>query len=296
MNQVICNRLFSGVEGQFYKPLAVSCPLLPDYLFLLSTCPFQITYATLLAMGSVRRTSWRNFIPYLLLNLAISVGAVLLVLFFWTRRPTPPELAPTPTMNIATEIAALIPTATATLPPSPTPHVYVVQSGDTLFGISLELDIPVDILMAANNLINPDELSNGMILNIPSPEWIETFAERQATQAAIPTSTPTPYVEPPNVEIRGVVGAGDLETEAIRLNNIGGVADMEDWRLDDGEGHIYRFPAFTLHTGEVILNIGAGNNTVINLYWGLDDPILFSGKSLKLIDRQGRVHSAFEIP
>ncbi|MCK5646266.1 MAG: LysM peptidoglycan-binding domain-containing protein [Anaerolineales bacterium] len=232
----------------------------------------------------------------MLLNLAISVGAVLLVLFFWTRRPQPPELAPTPTMNIATEIAALIPTATATLPPSPTPHVYVVQSGDTLYGISLELDIPVDILMAANNIINADELSNGMILNIPSPEWIETLAERQATQAAIPTSTPTPYVEPPNVEIRGVEGAGDLDSEAIHLLNSGGRAEMEDWRLDDGEGHIYRFPTFVLHQGGFNLNIREGEDTPIDLYWGLDDPILFSGKTLKLIDRQGRVHSSFEIP
>jgi len=71
-------------------------------------------------------------------------------------------------MNLATEIAALIPTATATLPPSPTPHVYVVQPGDTLYGISLDLDIPVNILMAANNLVNADEISVSMRMKFQS--------------------------------------------------------------------------------------------------------------------------------
>lgn len=247
-------------------------------------------------MGSVRRSGWKQFIPYILLNVIISVGAVSLVLFFWTRRPKPPELIPTPTKNIATEIANRRPTATATLPPSPTPHVYVVQPGDTLFAIAIELDVSVESLMAANNLVNPDEISVGMRLTIPTQDWVERYEERLATQAAIPTATATEYVEPPNVEIRGVAGQGDLAREAVRFENTGGVADMEEWRVDDGEGNIYRFPAFTLHTGGFNLNIREGEDTPIDLYWGLDDPILFSGKTLKLIDRQGQVHSSFEIP
>jgi LysM repeat protein len=247
-------------------------------------------------MGSVRRSNWKQYIPYLLLNVAISVGAVSLVLFFWTRRPKPPELVPTPTKNIATEIAGRRPTPTATLPPSPTPHVYEVKPGDTLYGIALELEISVDGLMAANNLLNPDEISVGTLLTIPSLDWIERYEERLATQVAIPTATATPYIEPPNVEIRGVEGPGDLETEAIRFQNTGGVADMEDWRLDDGEGHIYRFPAFTLHRGGFNLNTREGEDTPIDLYWGLDTSILLSGKTLKLIDARGQVHSSFAIP
>lgn len=247
-------------------------------------------------MGSVKRSGWKQFIPYLILNVVISVGAVSLVLFFWTRRPKPPELLPTPTKNIATEIAGLRPTATATLPPSPTPYVYEVLPGDTLYGIALELDISVDALMGANNLVNADELSVGMLLTIPSAEWVERYEERRATQAAIPTSTPAPTVEPPNVKITGVDGSGILEIESIRFLNTGGVADMEDWRLDDGEGHIYHFPAFTLHQGAFNLNVRQGEDSPIDLYWGLDDPILFSGKTLKLIDRQGKLHASFEIP
>jgi LysM repeat protein len=247
-------------------------------------------------MGSVRRSNWKQFIPYLLLNVAISVGAVLLVLFFWTKRPKPPELLPTPTKNIATEIADRLPTPTTTLQPSPTPHVYEVKPGDSLYAIALELDVSVAGLMAANNLINADEISVGTRLTIPSSEWLARYEERLATQAAIPTATPTPYVEPPNVEIRGVGGSGDLETEAIHFRNIGGVADMEDWRVDDGEGHIYRFPAFTLHRGGFNLNIREGEDTAIDLYWGLESPILLSGKTLKLIDVLGVVHSSFEIP
>jgi LysM repeat protein len=246
-------------------------------------------------MGSVKRSSWRKFIPYLLLNAVVSVLAVLIVLFFWNRRPTPPQLLPTPTTNIATEIATLLPAATATLLPSPTPNVYVIKTGDTLFAIAIELDISMDALMAANNMSNPDELSVGQALLIPSEEWVAAFEERSAIAASLPSPTPTEVVEPPHVEIRGVEGAGNLEREAIRFLNTGGVAEMKDWRLDDGRGHIYLFPTFTLHSGAFNLNVRTGDNTPIDLFWGLTSPILDSVEVLTLRDADGDIHATFEV-
>ncbi|MCH7586498.1 MAG: LysM peptidoglycan-binding domain-containing protein [Chloroflexi bacterium] len=246
-------------------------------------------------MGSVKRSTWRIYLPYLALNAAISIAAVLVVLFFWSRRPTPPQLIPTPTKNIATEIAILLPTATATLPPSPTPNVYVVQVGDTLLAIAIELELSMNALMAANGLANPDDLSVGQTLIVPSAEWIEVYEERRASAALTPTATATPEVEPSNVQIMGIAGAGDLEREAIRFLNSGGIAIMQDWRLDDGEGHTYIFPAFTLHAGAFNLNIAVGEDTPIDLYWGLDQAILTPGTELTLLDSSGRIQSTFRI-
>ena len=247
-------------------------------------------------MGSVRRSNWRRYLPYIALNIAVSIGAVLLVLFFWSRRPTPPTLMPTATMDIAGEIDTLMPTATATLPPSPTPNLYIVQPGDTLFAIAIEYEIPVDALMAANGLSNPDELDIDQALIIPSEEWVAAYREKRVGSQSDATATPTDVVEPPEVKITGVVGVGELEEEAIRFVNSGGVAKMAGWRLDDGEGHIYIFPEFTLHSGAFNLNIGSGKNSPIDLYWGLEEPILDSGKTLTLLNASGEIQSTFQIP
>ena len=189
----------------------------------------------------------------------------------------------------------MLPTSTATLPPSPTPNVYVVQVGDTLLAIAIELELSMNALMAANGLTNPDDLSTGQTLIIPSAEWVEAYEERRVSVALTPTATATPEVEPPNVQIMGIAGADDLETEAIRFLNSGGIANMEGWRLDDGEGHTYIFPAFTLHTGAFNLNITVGEDTPIDLFWGLEQAILTSGTELTLMDSSGRIQSTFRI-
>jgi LysM repeat protein len=197
---------------------------------------------------------------------------------------------------LSTEIAILKPTVTATLRPSPTPNVFTVQPGDTLFGIAQEVDVPINALMAANGLTNPDQLSVGQILLIPSEEWIAAFQERQPTVRARASITPSPVVEPHAVEIRGVEAPGDLDREAITIENRGGVVDMRDWRMSDGEGNTYTFPAFTLHRGAFNLNIKEGNDTPIDLYWNLEESILTPGKTLTLSDADGKVVSTFTIP
>jgi LysM repeat protein len=247
-------------------------------------------------MGSVRRSNWRYFLPYLGLNVLISVGAILLVLFLWSRRPTPPGLSPTATMNIAQEIETLMPTATFTLPPSPTPNLYVVKPGDTLFAIAQELDISMAVLMAANGIANADELDVGQEIIIPSEEWVKAYEEGRVGSRAQSDNTPTPQSEPPKVQISGVVGVGAIESEAIRFLNTGGPANMANWRIDDGEGHVYIFPIFTLHSGAFNLNTRSGTDTPIDLYWGLDKAILSQGKIITLVDSSGKVVSTFPIP
>lgn len=49
---------------------------------------------------------------------------------------------------------------------------YIVQTGDTLFSISIRFGISLDELIQANNLENPDILSPGTIIKIPGLEGI----------------------------------------------------------------------------------------------------------------------------
>ena len=70
------------------------------------------------------------------------------------------------------------PTATPTTPPSgtptatPTPYPgvsfpYVVQWGDTLYGISAKFGVTVNAIVAANGLANPNLIYVGQVLTIP---------------------------------------------------------------------------------------------------------------------------------
>ena len=243
-------------------------------------------------MGSVRRATWRQFLPFLGLNVLVSGFTVVLVLAIWDRSPKLPKLPPTPTFDISARLVSAIPTATATLLPSPTPVTYTVRPGDTLGAIAAELDIPMENLMAANGLTNPDALTAGQVLIVPSLEGPET-PEPDSVGLEV---SPTPEGAP-QVVIRGAYERGDLQTEFVYLENLGGVAAMLGWTLDDGEGNIFAFPSFTLYNrGGVNVYTRSGTNSVINLYWGLDRPLWTPGKVITLRDAVGEAHSRFEVP
>jgi LysM repeat protein len=76
--------------------------------------------------------------------------------------------------------AILIPPPTATPTPSPTPReatlvfsptpselIYVVQQGDTVIGIAQKLGVSASVILAANDIQNPDEIREGDQLVIP---------------------------------------------------------------------------------------------------------------------------------
>jgi LysM repeat protein len=249
-------------------------------------------------MGSVRRSSSRQYLAYLLLNVIVSAFTIILVMAIWGRVSAPTQPTATPTLDAIALIASAIPTPTITLPPTPTPVTYTVQSGDTLFSIAIDLDIPADALMAANGLTDPDKLSVGQVLLVPSLEEAQALIPTATPRPTEPrfTSTPNPDAQAPHVEIRGVTDSGDLSNEAVFLLNSGGVAAMAGWSIDDGKGHVYRFPEFTLHSGAVSVHTRAGVDTVIDLYWGLDQAVWTSGTVVTLRDSSGTVQSTFSIP
>lgn len=243
-------------------------------------------------MGGVRRATWKQFLPFLGLNVLVSTLTVLLVLAIWGRGPKLPSLPPTPTFDLTARLASAIPTATATLPPSPTPVTYTVKPGDSLGAIALVLDISVESLMAANGLANPDALAVGQVLIIPEVEASATAVPESEAASASPTEEGAPQVV-----IRGAYERGDLQTEFVYLENLGGVATMLGWTLDDGEGNVFSFPSFTLYNGGgVNVYTRAGTNSVINLYWGFDQPLWTPGKLITLRDGEGASHSQFLVP
>jgi len=247
-------------------------------------------------MGSVRRGGNRGFFLYLGLNVIVSAVTVLGVLALWDRRSVPdPTPFPTATIDAAAILASAVPTATETLIPTATPYVYRVQPNDSLFGIALQLGVSLTDLMELNELDETSVLDVGQVLLVPTPGGSTGAA---ATEVAGPSATPTPPApaEAPLVVIVGVSGVGNLAEEAVQLLNSGGVAAMAGWTVEDGQGALYVFPEFTLHRGAVSVRTRAGQNTVIDLFWGWDQPLWSPGTTITLRDAAGTIQSTFTIP
>jgi LysM repeat protein len=247
------------------------------------------------AMGSVRRGGNRGFFLYLGLNVIVSAVTILGVLSLWGRGSTPePTPFPTATFDPASVLASAIPTATETLVPTATPYVYRVLPDDSLFGIALKLGVSLTDLMELNDLNETSVLDVGQVLLVPTPGGPGGPPATAAGPSA--TASPPPVAEAPVVVIVGVSGVGELAEESVQLLNSGGVAAMAGWTLEDGEGEIYVFPEFTLHRGAVSVHTRAGQDTVIDLFWGLDQPLWRPGKMITLRDAGEAIKSTFTIP
>ena len=76
-----------------------------------------------------------------------------------TRTPGSPEAAPT-----------ALPGLTESIVPSPTPFTYTIKAGDTLGQIAEKFNVDLDALQAINPDVNPNGMSVGETLKIPSDQ------------------------------------------------------------------------------------------------------------------------------
>ena len=93
-----------------------------------------------------------------------------------------------PTPRLTATAPLLPPVATATPTVTPVPVIYVVQSGDTLFSIAFEYGVSPDDLQAANGIEDPQFLSIGQELTIPTEEE----SADSTSNLLLPTPTPLP--------------------------------------------------------------------------------------------------------
>ena len=232
------------------------------------------------------------------MNVVVSAITMLIILVIWQAATGGRGQAATPTPDVMARIESLLPTATATVPPSPTPMTYIVKAGDTLSSISRGLGISVDELMAANGLRNADRLAVGQVLVIPiavGEPGAPTATPRQSSGS--PTATSYPAGQPSGVIIHGVEDMGDLERESVRLLNEGGEINLAGWMMDDGGSNLYVFPYLRFrNVGMIVIHTRSGEDTAIDLYWGLDEPVWSPGDVITLRDPEGTVHSTFLIP
>jgi len=272
----------------------------------------------------MRARTWAIFI---LVNLVVSVGVILTVLFLWERTQTP---APPTSVSTATPPSTLASPATAQVAPLPSappvasltlpaPLLYIVQEGDTLGAIAQAHGVSIEDLMAANELADPNVLHTGQTLVIPVPAEtdqatlspapnpdptatgepaVETSPEPAAPAASLPTPLPTLTPSgPPLVEIAQALGSGNLAAEVVIVRNRGGIANLEGWTLSDAEGHTFTFPGLILFTdAQVRLHSAAGDSTPTDLYWGRESAAWKGGTLITLRDASGNVVDTYIVP
>jgi LysM repeat protein len=256
-------------------------------------------------------------VPFLLLNILVSAAVVLGILYWWDGRDQPAEVenmvwvTVTPTAVIAplpNDQPAQTqgqPQEAETAPAEAEgPTIHVVQSGETLGTISQRYDVTVEDIMIANQLDNANFLSVGQELIIPIGGLPEATAVPTETPLPDTVPTPIPTAAPPEqgeaiVEISNVVGVGELTEEAIQIINSGTrQVGLVDWTISDESGFVYTFKQVTLF-GEgagILIHTEAGTDGPTDLYWGLELPILVSGKTFTLTDADGNVVSTYTIP
>jgi hypothetical protein len=271
----------------------------------------------------------KRFFYILLFNLVISAAATMTILYFWERnREQPPAqvtvvMLVNPTMRAAvtlgTPLAVLLSETTMPEPdqaeetrttPEPTQIIeYRVKSGDTLSSIAVNFEISIDDIMRLNGLTDPDLISVGETLYIPSgplPTYTPvpptdippTTTPKPVTPTPSLTPTASPTGNPARVVIDSVLGVGDLANERVKITRAGlGELSLAGWQIEDGAGHTYIFPRLSLFEGGgVTLHTTKGLDTATNLYWGLTQPAWQPGEIMILRDEQGQERARYEVP
>jgi LysM repeat protein len=250
---------------------------------------------------------FRRMLPFLFLNVLVSVTVVLSILYWWDGRQTVQlEVAR------ATSVAATAPAATDTavalaqIEPEPEattgPLVHTVRAGDTLGNISRFYDVPLADIVEVNNLTNPNVLNVGQQLIIPvggiptpTPQPTPTV-----TVSVLPSPIPTEPWDEGSVEIAisEVIGAGRLTEEAVAIANLGSrPLALLGWKLQSESGHVYTFGQVTLFGdgAAILVHTEAGRDGPSDLYWALSQSVWKPGDTVTLLDSEGTVQATYVI-
>ena len=186
--------------------------------------------------------------------------------------------------------------------------VHTVEAGDTISTLSLVYEVSMDDIILINQMrdpeFDPDFLNIGQELVIPvcgvaTPTPTVAPTNTAVPTAVIPSPIPSASPLPPGaiqVAILGVFNIGDVTKESVEIINEGSPIDLEDWTLTNGRGDTFVFPSFRLFSGgKVTVYTGVGENTPIDLYWGLSGSVWRIGDVASLFDADGELQAEFEV-
>jgi LysM repeat protein len=226
---------------------------------------------------------WTRIFFFLFLNVLVSACVTIAVLIYWERSL---GLQAIEVISYIEQnyLSQTIPTPTPVPEDSPAPKVtptesffvHRVESGETFESIAEDYNMSVEELIAVNGFSKSLPLGDGEVLRIPeNPKGV--------------------------VIIDSVIGPGDIETEKVLLRHRGeGEFSLAGWQLTSKNGDVYEFPfvpeLVLYKNGAVYVNSTKGADMVIDLFWGLDEPVWKPGQKVTLRDTQGTPRHTYTIP
>ncbi|MGB1285532.1 MAG: LysM peptidoglycan-binding domain-containing protein [Aggregatilineales bacterium] len=127
------------------------------------------------------------------------------------------------------------------------------------------------------------------------PEATPT-SEFSPTPAPSPTITLAPTAANASIEILGIVNAGDVTAEGVRIRNNGATVNMTGWTLIDAEENEFAFNEQLIFSNtEITIYTRAGQDTPIALFWGLDTPLWAEGDIVSLVNERGDVQATIRL-
>ncbi|MGE5221301.1 MAG: LysM peptidoglycan-binding domain-containing protein [Omnitrophica WOR_2 bacterium] len=254
--------------------------------------------------------NWKRLFYYLVINVLVSACVTYLVLTLWSRAhpetagslgsllsfkatATPQNLPLSDPQETLT--STIVISATATTEALVT---YQVQAGETLSEIAEKFGVPVEKLAQLNGITDPKSLGSGQVLFVPKSPSDQPTTPVSTDTPASPASTSPVQSQQAEVVIANVFGAGDLNTERVRLECKGqGELSLAGWQLKDENGNVFTFPQLILYPGGAIdIHTGTGVNDVVSLYWGLKKSIWTTGEIVTLLDAKGATRATYSVP
>lgn len=100
------------------------------------------------------------------------------------------------------------------------------------------------------------------------------------------------------VDIISIIGAGTLDTEVVLVRYRGdSELNLAGWVLEDENKNVFAFPQLTLYAGGAVqVHTEAGQDSVVDLFWGSRDAVWESGEEASLVDSQGNTRATYIVP
>jgi hypothetical protein len=136
---------------------------------------------------------------------------------------------------------------------------------------------------------------------ITETESLNTEESLPENNPEVPEETvePTPVIRGATVEISIIRNPGELENEALRIvNNTDDIVSLENWRLEDANGHVLTFPNIQLLRKGVFVEVysRAGHTTPYEIFWNCNEAVWQSGETAVLKDMFGQLQATYRVP
>ena len=155
------------------------------------------------------------------------------------------------------------------------PRTYTVQAGDSLGAIAETFGVSQGVLASANGIVDPDLITPGQILVIPSPDTVDEGRGWTATADSFAIE---------------ILNAGTYASEVIVIVNVSDQpVSLANWTVSSSLDEEYRFDAMApLSPGDSLrLMSRAGTDTAYDKFWGRTPREWTIGTTITFADATG---------